>query len=69
MDINKVEILPLYPTGTNSTFFTECCKAAICDDQPCCPVCGREVIGSEIESKHVRHLYRWRSAYRGDQKN
>uniref|UniRef100_A0A6M3LGK6 Uncharacterized protein n=1 Tax=viral metagenome TaxID=1070528 RepID=A0A6M3LGK6_9ZZZZ len=66
MHINpKAGILPLYPNGTNSTFFTECCEVAICDDQPCCPLCGREVIGSDIENQHERHLFRWRLAYRG----
>ena len=58
-------ILPLYPSGTNSTFFTECCEVAISDDQRCCPNCDREVIGSEIENEHLRHLYRWKIAYQG----
>ena len=61
----KAGILPLYPSGTNSTFFTECCEVAICDSEKCCPLCGREVIGSEIENEHERHLYRWKMAYRG----
>jgi hypothetical protein len=29
-----VGIEPIYPSGTNSTMFTECCQVAICDDQP-----------------------------------
>jgi hypothetical protein len=62
---HKSGILPLYPSGTNSTFFTECCGVAICDDEKRCPLCRREVIGSEIENEHERHLYRWKMAYRG----
>lgn len=46
-------ILPLYPFGTNSTFFTKCCEVAICDDQKYCSLCGREVIGSEIENELI----------------
>jgi len=33
----------LEPYGTNSTFFTECCGVAICDDERCCPKCGKEI--------------------------
>ena len=60
----KVDIIPLYPSGTNSTMFTECCGVAICDDEKCCPLCGREVVGSDIENVHERHVYRWKLAYR-----
>lgn len=41
-------------SATNSTFFTECCQCAICDDQTHCPVCGEEVPGS--------HHSRWNQA-------
>jgi len=37
-------LMPLYPSGTNSTMFTECCECAICDDEPFCPSCGRKVM-------------------------
>jgi hypothetical protein len=56
-------ILPLYPSGTNSTFFTKCCEVAICDDQPFCPVCGRKVIGWDANSDHERSMIRWEHAY------
>ena len=62
-------IMPLYPSGTNSTMFTECCGVAICDDEKCCPSCGRKVVGSDIENVHDRHLYRWRLAYKGGKNN
>ena len=51
---------PLYPQGTNSTFFTECCDTAICRDQGHCPKCGREVIGCnspEGEREKIRWQY------------
>jgi hypothetical protein len=57
-----VPICPLYPTGTNSTMFTQCCGTAICNDEPCCPSCGRKVIGWDAESDHERGKIRWRSA-------
>ena len=61
----KVGFMPLYPQGTNSTIFTECCHTAICSDERCCPSCGREAMGSEIEDHHERGLYRWKIAYKG----
>ena len=60
----KPGIIPLSPQGTNSTFFTECCSTAICDDEPCCPMCGREIIGANAETNHDRHLIRWKNATR-----
>ena len=60
-----IGLLPLYPQGTNSTFFTECCQVAICDDQACCPSCERKVIGWNEDSDHKRHMIRWQHAYRG----
>jgi len=45
---------------TNSTLFTTCCGAAICDDQERCPSCG-----GEIEPRSGRE--RWQYAY-GKQK-
>ncbi len=62
---HKVGFVPLYPQGTNSTLFTECCRVAICDDEKCCPSRGREAMGSEIDDPHYRGLYRWKIAYRG----
>lgn len=32
-----------YCGPTNSTFFTDCCNVAICDDQQRCPVCKADV--------------------------
>lgn len=60
---------PLYPSGTNSTFFTQCCDTAICDDQPNCPSCGRKVIGWDAESSHGRGRVRWNHAYTGKDKH
>lgn len=58
------EIVPLLPQGTNSTFFTECCRVAICDDQALCPVCKSEVIGHDAETPHLRGRRRWENATR-----
>ena len=59
---------PLYPNGTNSTFFTECCGVAICDDEANCPRCKRKVIGWDETTRHARHKTRWRHAYQGGRK-
>lgn len=59
-----VGILPIYPHGTNSTMFTECCEVAICDDQPCCPVCGRRVIGYDADTEYWRGIRRSNDASR-----
>lgn len=32
-----------YCSPFNSTFFTTCCRVAICDDQQKCPRCGEDV--------------------------
>lgn len=56
-------LLPLYPGGTNSTHFTECCETAICDDQRRCPGCRSLVIGHDAESDHERGVIRWEFAY------
>ena len=58
------EILPIYPNGTNSTMFTECCDTAICDDERCCPKCRRKIIGFDAKSNHEREMIRWSSATR-----
>jgi len=58
-----VGLLPLHPDGTNSTFFTVCCHAAICDDEARCPRCGRLVIGWDAGSAHERGKIRWKHAY------
>lgn len=55
-------IISLQPQGTNSTFFTQCCETAICDDEPNCPRCHRKVIGHDAESNHKRYIIRWRNA-------
>jgi len=57
-----VGVIPLHPNGTNSTMFTQCCEVAICNDQPCCPVCGREIIGFDASSNHERGMIRWKAA-------
>lgn len=67
MDLNPgyiVNITPLMPQGTNSTMFTECCTVAICDDEACCPGCGKNVIGYDADSEHERHRIRWTNATR-----
>jgi len=57
-------IKPLYPQGTNSTMFTECCSVAICDDEANCPKCGERVIGWDAKTRHDRAMIRWRDATR-----
>ena len=52
----------LYPTGTNSTMFTECCDVAICNDERCCPLCNKIVIGADAESDYKRWRVRWKYA-------
>jgi len=59
-----IDILPLYPQGTNSTMFTACCDVAICDDERCCPKCGRLVVGGNAESRSERSRIRWANATR-----
>lgn len=59
------ELLPLYPSGTNSTFFTRCCRVAICDDERRCPLCNMLVVGYDEPAGACRHNARWRHAYRG----
>jgi len=58
------DIIPLMPQGTNSTMFTQCCNTAICDNQKCCPQCGREVVGIDAKTDHERSIIRWRNATR-----
>ena len=58
------DIVPLMPQGTNSTMFTQCCDAAICDDERVCPVCRREVVGANAETDHERGRIRWKNATR-----
>ena len=57
-----IDVLSLAPLGTNSTMFTECCHVAICDDESCCPVCKRKVIGHDAESSAEKGRIRWKSA-------
>jgi hypothetical protein len=59
-----VDIVPLRPSGTNSTMFTACCGVAICDDQAGCPGCGREVVGGDEPTNHLRGRARWQNATR-----
>ena len=70
MDANEPVggIQPLYPSGTNSTFFTECCGSAICDDQQRCPVCGMLIIGWDARLGGERNAVRWRHAYKGNRR-
>lgn len=60
----QVDIVPLHPTGTNSTFFTQCCYVAICDYEGCCPKCGQEVVGANLSSRGARDIARWKNATR-----
>lgn len=53
-------VLPLWPSGTNSTMFTECCETAIYDEE-CCPNCKREIIGCD-ENPEERVRIRWENA-------
>jgi len=48
-----------YCCCTNSTKFTTCCEAAICDDQTHCPICDEEVPYSPNE----RHIQGMESCY------
>ena len=66
MNTNKsvMGVLPLYPSGTNSTIFTECCNVAICDDQENCPVCKNPVVGFDAKTRGQRNKIRWHRATR-----
>jgi hypothetical protein len=54
----------------NSTFFTQCCEVAICDNQESCPGCGKKVIPAKDRwkcatgSKHRAIQLAWREKYR-----
>ena len=56
------KVLDIYPSGTNSTMFTECCSVAICNDQRCCPKCGREIVGYNEKTDYECGIARWRNA-------
>lgn len=58
------DIVGLSPMGTNSTFFTNCCNVAICDNQANCPSCGRHVVGWNEEIPGKRNKIRWQNATR-----
>jgi len=58
------ELQPLYPQGTNSTFFTKCCRVAITDFEERCPRCKTLVVGWDRTSGPERHKYRWELTYR-----
>lgn len=56
---------------TNSTFFTTCCRTAICDHQRQCPRC-REFVYPDYKddekhgierTEHQRHMARWGRAH------
>lgn len=55
-------VIPLQPQGTNSTFFTECCGCAICDNESNCPSCERKIVGHDAQSNHERSQIRWKHA-------
>lgn len=55
-------ISKLLPRGTNSTFFTDCCRTAICDNERRCPRCDNLVIGHDADTDYQRRLIRWRDA-------
>ena len=67
-----------HDSPTNSTFFTACCKVAICDDQEKCPICRQDVYpfyeGMSPKERaeagggyynHNTRMARWRQAYKG----
>ncbi len=56
------EIMPIYPHGTNSTMFTDCCRVAICNDEKRCPKCNRLVIGHDAKTPEKRGRIRWENA-------
>lgn len=58
------DISPLMPQGTNSTFFTQCCGTAICDNEANCPSCKRPVVGHDAPAGHKRFMIRWANATR-----
>jgi hypothetical protein len=45
-----------YSGPNNSTLFSTCCDAAVCDDQACCPVCGEEIEPKDARSRHDKAL-------------
>ena len=62
---------------TNSTFFTTCCRVAICDDQQKCPACKKDVYPFDERMTdaerdeaaggyhhHNTHMARWNAAYK-----
>ena len=59
-----IDIIPIWPSGTNSKLFTSCCSVAICDWELCCSICKRKVVGADAESEHERHETRWSNATR-----
>ena len=48
----------------NSTMFTTCCDAAICNNQLKCPSCGKFVYGYDAPSDHQRGVQRWKLAFK-----
>ena len=58
------QIIPILKSGTNSTMFTECCKVAICENEPYCPRCKGKVIGWDAKTYHKRNMIRWANAIR-----
>ncbi len=60
--IRPSDVMPKYPSGTNSTMFTECCGCAICDSELNCPVCKNPVIGHDEPTDYKRGRKRWESA-------
>ena len=46
-------VLPKYPSGTNSTMWTECCEVAIRADERICASCKRNVIGYNAEKRRL----------------
>lgn len=59
----KAESGVYFSSETNSTFFTNCCRVAICDDQVKCPACGGPVIGHDSKDNNARRARRWHYAY------
>ena len=58
------QIIPVSPSGTNSTMFTDCCGCAIANSERSCPSCGCNVIGYDEDDNDKRGRIRWENATR-----
>ena len=57
--MNDDKVFGVHLSGpNNSTMFTDCCGAAICEDQQRCPECRELVIGWDAETDAKRDRVR-----------